>query len=257
MTRNKAFETGAALVIGGGGGVGGAVARALAADGADVVLTYRSSHAAAETTAEAVRALGRDARCLALDLTDHAAVAELVGEVERTAGGIHTVIYAAGPMLPFKFLSSVTPEEFASFLTGDTLAFFALMHAAIPALRRSRGSAVAIHTTGLYRWPLKDGLSVVPKAGVESMVKGFAREEGRFGVRVNGVALGVLDGGLFDKMMTAGQINDKFVDATIAAVPLGRLGRLEEIGDAAVFLASSRAAYVTGHSLVVDGGFHL
>src|SRR5690606_31741649 len=104
MTRNKAFETGVALVIGGGGGVGGAVARALAADGADVVLTYRSSHAAAEATAEAVRALGRSARCLALDLTDHAAVADLVAEVEGTAGAIHTVIYAAGPMLPFKFL---------------------------------------------------------------------------------------------------------------------------------------------------------
>lgn len=254
---DKAFETGVALVIGGGGGVGGAVSRALAREGSDLVLTYRSSGEAAERTAGAARALGVQATCRALDLADHDAIEKTVREVEAEAGAIHTVVYAAGPMLPFRFLSAVEPSEMAEFLTGDTLAFFALMHAAVPALRRSRGSTVAIHTTGLYRWPLKDGLSVVPKAGVEAMVKGFAREEGRFGVRVNGVALGVLDGGLFDKMTAAGQIDQRFVDASIAATPLGRLGRLDEVADAACFLASSKASFVTGHSIVVDGGFHL
>lgn len=255
--RNKSYENGVAVVVGGGGGVGGAVARALAADGADLVLTYRSSRAQAESVAEDVRALGRKAHLVALDLADRDAIAKVIGAIDGDHGGLNTLVYAAGPMLPFKFLSAVTPDEMADFLNGDTLAFFALMHAAIPALRRTRGSAVAIHTAGLYRWPLKDGLSVVPKAGVEVMIKGFAREEGRFGVRVNGVALGVLDGGLFDKMKAAGEIDQRFVDTTIAAVPLGRLGGLDEVADAAAFLTSSRAAYVTGHSILVDGGFHL
>ncbi|MDB5421293.1 MAG: Short chain dehydrogenase family protein [Brevundimonas sp.] len=257
MIRDPRYETGVALVVGAGGGVGGAVARSLAANGADVALTYRNSRDATEAVAGAVREGGRQADLYQLDLTDMDGVARVVAEVAETRGGIHTVVYAAGPMLPFKYMSAVTPQEFADFLTNDTVAFFTLMHAAIPHLRESQGSVVAIHTTGLYRWPHKDGLSVVPKAGVESLLKGLAKEEGRFGVRFNGVALGVLDGGLFDKMVDAGQINQRFIDATIAAVPLGRLGRLEEVADAAAFLASSKAGYVTGNSIIVDGGFHL
>lgn len=257
MSRDSRYEHGVALVVGGGGGVGGAVARALARDGANVAVTYRTSRAPAETVAEEIEAFGRKASLSQLDLTDMEAVKQTVDQVAQAGGGIHTVVYAAGPMLPFKYMSAVEPREFADFLTGDTVAFFTLMHAAIPHLRTSKGSVVAIHTTGLYRWPHKDGLSVVPKAGVESLLKGLAKEEGRFGVRFNGVALGVLDGGLFDKMVDAGQINQRFIDTTIAAVPLGRLGRLDEVADAAAYLASSRAGYVTGNSIVVDGGFHL
>lgn len=257
MVEDMLFPEGAAFVVGGGGGVGGATAKLLARQGSDVVLTFRSSRNEALQTAEQVRAAGRSAHTMQLDLTDANAIKAALDQAIELTGAIHTVIYAAGPQLPFKFLSQVTPEEMAEFLSGDTQAFFNLMHASIPHLRKTRGSAVAIHTTGLYRWPAKDGLSVVPKAAVESMVKGFAREEGRMGVRVNGVALGVLDGGLFDKMKASNVIDDRFVDATIAAVPLGRLGHLEEVAEAAAFLASRRAAYITGHSIVVDGGFHI
>jgi NAD(P)-dependent dehydrogenase (short-subunit alcohol dehydrogenase family) len=257
VSESADFPAGCAFVTAGGGGVGGAICTALARQGADVVLTYRASREAAEAAAQAVRAHGRAAHLLQLDLTDAAAVRQALVKAAELAGQIHTVVYAAGPQLPFKFLSQVEPAEMGRFLEADTLAFFNLIHAALPHLRRSRGSAVAIHTTGLYRWPAKDGLSVVPKAGVESMIKGFAREEGRMGVRVNGVALGVLDGGLFEKMKATGDIDQRFVDATIAAVPLGRLGRLEEVAEAACFLASAKAAYITGHSIVVDGGFHI
>lgn len=257
MTHLPKFPPGAAVVIGAGGGVGAAVCDVFARQGADLVLSYRSSRVAAEAAAERVRAHGRRAELMQLDLEDTAAVAEVLDAAVKAFGGVHTVVYAAGPMLPLKFLSQVEPSEMARYLEGDTLAFFNLMHAALPHLRASRGSAVAIHTTGLYRWPLKDGLSVVPKAGVEAMIKGFAREEGRLGVRVNGVALGVLDGGLFDKMRESGDMDDRFIEATVRMVPLGRLGHVEEVAEAAAFLASSRAAYVTGHSIIVDGGFHI
>lgn len=253
----RMFAAGAALVIGASGGVGGAVAEALAREGADLHLTYRNGLDAVEAVAARVRERGARAELHRLDLEDADGVAKIIDEVEAAAGSLHTVIYAAGPQLPLKYLSSIGPVEMERFLLGDTLAFFRVMHAALPALRRSRGSAVAIHTTGLYRWPLKDGLSVVPKAGIESMIKGFAREEGRSGVRLNGVALGVMDGGLFEKMRVAGDIDQKFIDAAMANVPLQRLGRLEDAAEAACFLASSRAAFITGHTLVVDGGYHL
>jgi len=258
MTQVQDFpSSGAALVVGASGGVGGAIGKTLADRGANVALCYRSSSAPVEVVANHVRAAGREALVLQLDLEDLDAVKRVVAETLEKFGSIHTVIYAAGPQLPLKWLSTMQPEEMAKFLNGDTMAFFNLLHSTIPALRDCQGSAVAIHTCGLYRWPIKDGLSVVPKAGVDAMIKGFAREEGRKGVRVNGVALGVLDGGLFHKMTAAGDLNDKFVEATEQMVPLGRLGHVEEVAEAAVFLASNRAAYITGHSIVVDGGFHL
>jgi NAD(P)-dependent dehydrogenase (short-subunit alcohol dehydrogenase family) len=257
LTHLQDFPGGAAFVVGAGGGVGAAICDVLARQGADVVLSYRASRASAEAAAERVRSYGRRAELMQLDLQHAAGVVDVLKTAAESFGGLHTVVYAAGPMLPLKFLSKVEPSEMARYLDGDTLAFFNLMHAALPHLRAARGSAVAIHTTGLYRWPLKDGLSVVPKAGVEAMIKGFAREEGRSGVRVNGVALGVLDGGLFEKMRESGDMDDRFVEATVRMVPLGRLGHVEEVAEAAAFLASRRAAYITGHSIVVDGGFHI
>ncbi|WP_223446239.1 SDR family NAD(P)-dependent oxidoreductase [Pseudomonas sp. BF-R-19] len=257
MTEENDFPRGTALVVGASGGVGGAISRALAQQGSDVVLCYRSSQAPVEAAAEAVRLAGRKARVVKLDLQNAKSVKQAVNSAVAEFGQIHTVVYAAGPQLPLKWLSTIDPGEMAEFLNADTMAFFNLMHASIPALRSSRGSVVAIHTCGLYRWPNKDGLSVVPKAAIEAMIKGFAREEGSKGVRVNGIALGVLDGGLFHKMTAAGDLDESYVEATRKMVPLGRLGHLEEVAHAAVFLASSRAAYITGHSIVVDGGFHL
>lgn len=257
MTGIADFPSGTAFVVGASGGVGGAICRALAREGSDVVLCYRSNAEGATHAAEAVRAYGRRSQLMQFDLQDIEATRQAVADAVTEFGKVHTVVYAAGPMLPLKYLSNVQPAEMARFLCGDTLAFFNLIHASLPALRASRGSAIAIHTTGLYRWPPKDGLSVVPKAGVEAMIRGFAREEGRNGVRVNGVALGVLDAGVFEKMRASGDLDDRFLQATLQLVPLGRLGQIDEVAEAAVFLASPRSAYITGHSIVVDGGFHL
>lgn len=257
MTEIADFPAGAAFVVGASGGVGGAICRALAREGSNVVLCYRSSADGAASCADEVRGYGRRAQLMQFDLQDIDATRQAVANAVTEFGALHTVVYAAGPMLPLKYLSRIQPAEMARFLCGDTMAFFNLMHASLPALRTSRGSVVAIHTAGLYRWPPKDGLSVVPKAGVEAMIRGFAREEGRNGVRVNGVALGVLNAGVFDKMRASGDLDERFLEATLQVVPLGRLGRVEEVAEAAAFLASRRAAYVTGHSIVVDGGFHL
>ena len=257
MSGQALYPKGAALVVGASGGVGGEICRLLARDGSDVVLTYRSNIASVEAAAEVVRAQGRQAHVVQLELKDNEAIKQAVATTVEQFGALHTVVYAAGPLLPTRHLSKVTPAEMAEVLQSDTLAFFSLVHASLPELRKSKGSVLAVHTCALYRWPPKDGMSAVPKAGVEVMIRGFAREEGRFGVRFNGIALGVLDAGMGIKMRAMGELDDRFLQVTLQVVPLGRLGTLNEAAEAGVFLTSSRAGYVTGHSILVDGGFHL
>ena len=253
-----AFPTqGVAIVAGGSGGIGTAICQALAAAGADLVLTYNKNRDKAEATAAAVRALGRTAEVAQLSLEDADAVQAFIDGVAKRHTIIHSVVYAMGPLVPQKFLSAVTPAEMKQYLLGDTMACFNLIHASLLQLRRSKGSYVAIHTTALSRWATRDGLSAVPKAGVDIMMRGIAREEGRFGIRANCVALGLIEAGMFHQLRDMGHLDDNYIKAAANNVPLRRMGTAEEVADAVTFLASARASYVTGQVIRVDGGFPL
>lgn len=256
QTRSPLFPQGFAFVAGGSGGIGSAVCVALAEAGCDVALTYHRNHAAAQAVAAQVTALGRRAHLLQLQLEDAPAVEAAVQDVAAlTPHGIHTVVYAMGPYVPLKYLNSVSAQEFRDFMLGDTLAAFHLVRASLPALRASRGSLVAVTTTALGRWAPKDGLSAVPKAALARLFAGIAREEGRYGVRANSVALGVIQAGIVNKAVASGEMDEKYFAAMARNVPLQRLGTAQEAADAVVFLASSRAAYTTGQVLHVDGGY--
>jgi NAD(P)-dependent dehydrogenase (short-subunit alcohol dehydrogenase family) len=100
-------------------------------------------------------------------------------------------------------------------------------------------------------------LSVAPKGAIEALLRGIAREEGRNGVRANAVAVGVVDAGMFPKLVERGELSQQWIDAAIRNTPLRRFGKPQDIADAAVFLASSRARYITGQTLFVDGGYTL
>lgn len=259
MTRERApmFPAGAAFVAGGSGGIGSAIGLALAEAGSNVVLTYNRNRDKAEEVATVIRAMGREATTVQLSLEDTAAVKAAVDQASVNEGGLHTVVYATGPFVHLKFMSKVEPEQFKEYLMGDTFACYNLVHAALPHLRKSRGSLVAITTTAVARWANQDGLSAVPKSAVNSLMRGIAREEGRFGVRANMVALGIIEAGMFKRTVDAGYIDESYLKAMAQNVPLQRLGTAEEVADATVFLASSRAGYTTGQVLHVDGGYPL
>lgn len=250
------FPDGFAFVAGGSGGIGSAVCLALAAAGCNVALTYKQNCSRAKEIAEKVESYGRRSQVLELDLEEPAAVTDAIDLVASLdPAGIHTVVYAMGPYVPMKFLSKVEPDEFKQFMLGDTVAAFNLVSAAVPHLRKSRGSLVALTTTALDRWAPQDGLSAVPKAALARLFAGIAREEGRYGVRANSVALGVIEAGIASKWLASGIIDKKYLEAFARNVPLQRLGTAEEAANAVVFLASSLAGYTTGQVLKVDGGF--
>ncbi|HEY2517195.1 MAG TPA: SDR family oxidoreductase [Polyangiaceae bacterium] len=248
------YPEGGAVVFGGSGGVGRAVCVRLAEAGSDVALTYRKNAAAAEETAAAIRAHGRNAEVQALSAGDPEGIAALLERAASRFGAVHTVVYAAGSDIPMRFVSELTREQWREVMEADAGGFFDLVRGALPHLRKSHGSIVAVTSAGLHRFPARDLLSVAPKAAIESVVRAVAKEEGRYGVRANCVALGVIEAGIFTRL-AGGDLGKDWTEAAIRNTPLRRFGTAEEAADAVHFLASSRASYVTGQTLVLDGGY--
>jgi 3-oxoacyl-[acyl-carrier protein] reductase len=249
-------ETGVALVAGGSGGLGRAICEGLAKSGARVALTYRSNRAAAEETAAAIHAAGGRASLHAVDLEDAEALAPVVETLVAEHGTLHTVVHAVGSDIPMKFISQVGADTWKKVLHADVDGFFHLVRASLPHLRKSKGSIVALTSAGLVRYPARDVLSVAPKAAIEALVRGIAREEGRYGVRANSVAIGVIDAGIFQRLSRT-ELAPEWIEAARDNAALGRFGTAAEVADAAVFLASRRASYITGQCLVVDGGYSI
>ena len=250
------FPKGAAMVMGGTGGLGAAAARALARDGSDIALCFRSKRDAAEAIAAELRGFGRTVSLHAVDATDPATLDAARDAAIAEHDRVHTMVWAAGPLVDQLYLSQTPLEKWKRAIDVEVHGFFAATQALIPHFReRGGGSFVHLGSAGDLAWPPRDGLSVAPKAANESLVRGIAREEGSHGIRANTVLVGVIDAGMFHELLAQGQFDDKWVAEVKAQLPLGRWGQAEEIGHAVSFLASNRAGYTTGQQLAVAGGY--
>lgn len=248
-------RTGAAVVTGGSGGIGAAVCRMLAERGSDVLFTYRSNRDVAGTLVGELEAAGVRAVAVAADLVDETVSASVVERAVSEFGGIHTLVHAAGPNVAQIHLSRVEPSAYRTQLEGEAVAFFNIVQPALPHLRNSGGSIVAVTTAATRRYPVRDGLSSGTKGAVEAVVRALAAEEGRFGVRANCVGPGMLTDGMAARLMASGDLDAAALEVTMQNIPLRRFGDAVDIAEAVCFLASDRADFISGQMLDVDGGY--
>jgi NAD(P)-dependent dehydrogenase (short-subunit alcohol dehydrogenase family) len=250
------FSTGTALVVGGTGGIGSAICRALAVVGSHVALTYHTKPQSADRVVNDVRAAGREALALPIDLTDPASVQNAVNRAIERFGSLHSVVYAAGPPIEYLYINEIKGAEWARVINADVNGCFNLVEATLPHLRqRKKGSFLAIITAAVDRAPPRDILSAAPKAAIEMLIRGVAREEGRNGIRANCVGPGFIEAGL--GLSTIHESTQDYVNKMVRAVPLKRAGKAEDVADVAIFLLSEKARYVTGVSIPVAGGLQL
>lgn len=235
-----------ALVTGGGRNIGRAIALRLGADGWRVGINYRSNAAAAAATLEELRAVAPDAAAWPADLTEDAAAAELVAGVGARWGRLDLLVNGAGPMVEAT-ASDTDPADFRAMLDGNLLSAYGVTRHALPWLRATSGSVVMLGSLNaeLARGASDHAAYNMAKTALVVWARSLARSEGPHGVRVNVVCPGIIDT----------PDTPEAVRRTMPArVPLGRLGRPEDVAEAVAFLASDRAAYISGAVLNVAGG---
>jgi 3-oxoacyl-[acyl-carrier protein] reductase len=238
-----------AWVAGGTGWLGQATARALAAEGARVVISSRREDAC-RALADEITAGGGEALPVALDTTEPDAARQVAVRIAETWDCIDILVNSMSVAAygPFLELDRAT---FQASLDAKYLGYIACMQAVLPVmLDQGAGSIVCVTGTG-GKMPIgvhMAGGSI--NAALNLIVRGLATEHARAGIRINAVSPGPITSPRQDAMQDAGAS----ADSATAAIPMGRFGDPDEVADAVLYLASERARYITGTVLFVDGG---
>lgn len=245
------LENKVALITGAGQGIGRGIALAMAREGADIAVVELRPETTASTTAE-VRALGVRGVAIPCDVATRAACEAAVETAVAELGGLDILVNNAGWSLPAVRLLKVDDEQFDRTLKINTMAtfwFMQLCHSHL--LARGGGSIINFGSGSGTQGLPGEGPYAAAKEAIRGLSRVAANEWGRDGIRVNVICPLANSPG----MMQWSQVEPKAYEATIRQIPLRRVGDCEkDIGRSAVFLASDDAAYITGQTLMVDGG---
>ncbi len=240
----------AALVTGGGSGIGLACAQRLAGEGALVTICGRTE----QRLADATSAVGDRCRYVVADIADEAAVTKAVEEAARPLSGLHMVVANAGGTQAIGPLALVDKMAFDNDLSVNVTGTFLTIKASVPVLVAAGGGAIVAVSSiaAALTHPLMAPYSVA-KAALDMLVRNAADELGRFGIRVNGVRPGLVPTGASDPLVSHEPTRDDY----LAQMPLGRLGTVDDVAAAVRFLAGPESSWITGQMLNVDGGHTL
>ena len=233
-----------ALVTGGAKGIGAAISRRLAAEGAEVTIGDIDTDGAEQVAAEI------DAKAVHLDVTDPDSARTAVDGVD----GLDILVNNAG-MDEFGFFTHTDPDQWGRIMAVNMGGVFACTHAALPAMQQAGyGRIVSIASEAGRVGSKGSAVYSAAKGGVIAFTKTIARENARYGITANAIAPGPIDTPLLRSALEFGELGEKVIETMKSATQLRRLGEPDEVAAAVAFLASDDASYVTGETIGVSGG---
>lgn len=247
-----------ALVFGAGGGLGGAIAQSLAAEGARVVVADIDGDAAVRTVA-AIVAAGGAAQAMVWDIADLSVLAARLAEVEALQGGVDILVNNTGGPPP-TLAHGQPPEVWSKHFDSMVRSVIAVTDAVLPGMKaRGWGRVITSTSSGVVAPIANLGISNALRLALVGWSKTLAREVGRHGITANIVLPGRIATGrivFLDEQKAAreGRPVAEVTAESTGTIPVGRYGEPREYGDAVAFLASARASYITGSVLRIDGG---
>jgi len=248
VTRDRAV---ALVTASSGAGIGAAIARQLAVDGFDVVITDAHQRRSGEFAAELGDELGRPFTSYQLDVTDHAQVESVIGRVLELTGRLDVLVNNAG-WSKIEPVAEMSTETWQRCLDVDLTGTFVCMRHALPAMiAAGSGSIVNISSIAAWEMSTEHGAAYsAAKAGVLALTRVAAAENGDKGIRVNAVAPGLIYNDFLRRIYP-----EEFFDTYIEdKSKVGRIGQPEDIANIVSFLVSDRASYITGEVYSVSGG---
>jgi 3-oxoacyl-[acyl-carrier protein] reductase len=247
MSKQLPLDGKVALVQGGSRGIGAAIVRRLARDGARVAFTYVSSAGPAEQLAQEIIGNGGQALALRADSADAAAVQLAVDDTAKVFGGLDILVNNAG-VLTVAPIAEFDLGDFDRMLAVNVRSVFVASQAAVRYMGQG-GRIINIGSTNAERMPFAGGAPyAMSKSALVGLTRGMARDLGPQGITVNNVQPGPVD---TDMNPASGE----FADSLIPLMAVGRYGQVDEIASFVAYLAGPEAGYITGASLTADGGF--
>jgi 3-oxoacyl-[acyl-carrier protein] reductase len=238
-----------AIVTGASKGIGAAIAKALAAEGASVVVNYASSKAGADKVVEAIKASGGKAVAIRADVSKAADAQALIDDTIKAFGRLDVLVNNSG-VYEFAPLEAITEESFHRLFNINVLGLLLVTQAAAKHLPEG-GSVINIGSGVSRITPPNSAVYTATKGAVDAITGVLSRELGPRRIRVNSINPGMVE---TEGTHTAGFIGSDFEKGLVAQVPFGRVGQPDEIADIAVFLASKESRWLTGETLIASGG---
>tara|TARA_R110000772_G_scaffold268731_1_gene398356 strand:+ start:61663 stop:62430 length:768 start_codon:yes stop_codon:yes gene_type:complete len=249
-------NSGTALVFGGSGGLGSAICHRLASDWDNVFFTYHNNADKAEALKIELSTITNCAYS-AVDMRNTESIVNSITLAQELSPEIGTVVFASGARIEQPFVADIESEQWEEVFEVELKGFTRVVKAILPIFRQQRsGSLVSVVSFAPYHFPPGDALSAVPKAGIEILCRAIAREEGKNGIRANSVAPGIIDAGLGSEFMET-LYSPEVWEKQRKRVPLKRFGKGEEIANTVAFFSSPESSYITGQTIIVDGGMSL